>query len=83
MTSITNTLVKETPPTELIATLDPEPNYYLRLISLTFGAILVVILILDRSGKLLQWHLDRRRRKDRKDKKENNENQENEDTRQS
>lgn len=83
VTSITNTLVKETPPTELIATLDPEPNYYLRLISLTFGAILVVILILDRSGKLLQWHLDRRRRKDRKDKKENNENQENEDTRQS
>ncbi len=61
--SITNTLVKETPSSALLATLDPEPTYYLKLISVSFGLILVVMLILDRSGKLLQWHLQRRKRK--------------------
>lgn len=61
--SITNTLVKETPSSALLATLDPEPTYYLKLISVSFGLIFVVMLILDRSGKLLQWHLQRRKRK--------------------
>lgn len=62
VSSITNTLVKETPSSELLDTLDPEPTYYLKLISVSFGLILVVMLILDRSGKLLQWHLQRRKR---------------------
>lgn len=61
LSSITNTLVTETPPSQLLDTIDPVRIYMLRLLSLSFGAILLVILVLDRSGKLLQWHLNKKK----------------------
>ncbi len=45
--------------------LDPEPGYLLRLITVPFAAILLVLLVLDRSGKLLAWHISRRRLKNK------------------
>ncbi|MCM1164050.1 MAG: DoxX family protein [Muribaculaceae bacterium] len=62
--SIPNTLITETPSRELINHLDPHHSDVLRALTGAFGLILVVIFVLDRSGKLITWHILRRRRKD-------------------
>lgn len=59
--SITNTLVTETAPNDLIDRIDPQPKYMLKMLTAAFGTILLIILILDRSGKLIKWHLTRRK----------------------
>ena len=60
LTSINGTLVSETPSGALLDVLDPRTAHWLGSLSILFGGALLVILILDRSGKLLQWHLTRR-----------------------
>lgn len=65
LSSIGYTLVNETPPSELIDVLDPQPSDMLRIITLSFIIIILVILVLDRSGKLLAWHLRRRKLADK------------------
>lgn len=65
LSSISYTFVTETPASQLIMRLDPEPGYLLRLITVPFAAILLVLLVLDRSGKLLAWHISRRRLKNK------------------
>lgn len=63
LSSIGYTFVTETHPDRLIRSLDPETGYVLKLVTTPFVIILLVMLALDRSGKLLAWHLARRRRR--------------------
>lgn len=62
LSSIGYTLVTETHPDKLIATLDPNTGYVLKLVTAPFVIILLIILALDHSGKLLAWHIARRKR---------------------
>lgn len=61
LSSIGYTLVNETPPSDLIDVLDPQIDNMLRIITVPFVIIILIILVLDRSGKLLAWHLRRRK----------------------
>lgn len=63
LSSISYTQVTETPGNELLGFLDPEPGYVLRLVTIFFLTVLAILLILDRSGKMLAWHLSRKSRK--------------------
>lgn len=63
LSSISYTIVTETPPGEIDAELDPEAGDILRMLTLTFAVVIAVIMILDRSGRLVAWHLRRRRKK--------------------
>lgn len=62
LSSIGYTLVTETHPDKLIATLNPNTGYVLKLVTAPFVIILLIILALDHSGKLLAWHIARRKR---------------------
>lgn len=59
LSSISYTFVTETPASTLLTALNPELEYVLEILTIPFLGILFVILILDRSGKLLAWHLKR------------------------
>ncbi|MCH5325828.1 MAG: DoxX family protein [Duncaniella sp.] len=61
--SITGTVVRETPSDKLLAELDPEPDFVLKSLTFGFGAVFLIFFILDRSGKLIQWHFSRKKRK--------------------
>lgn len=63
ISSIGYTSITETPPDRLIKSLDPETGYVLKLVTSLFVIILLTLLALDRSGKLLAWHLSRRKAK--------------------
>lgn len=63
LSSISYKIVTETPPGEIDSELDPESSSILQGLTLIFAAVLIGIMILDRSGKLLAWLLRRRRRK--------------------
>ena len=62
LSSIGYTFLSETHPDSVIRELDPETEYMLKLVSTPFVIILLSLLALDRSGKLLAWHLKRRNR---------------------
>lgn len=55
-------VVTETPPGQLLHELDPEPTYWLYVLSITFAGIIFIIFMLDRSGRLVAWHLRYHRR---------------------
>lgn len=59
--SVTGTVVRETPPDRLLSVLDPDSSVILRWWSICFGGALAVLFLLDRSGKLIKWHLSRRK----------------------
>lgn len=61
LSSIGYTLVTETNPDKLIATLNPNTGHMLKLVTAPFVIILLIILALDHSGKLLAWHIARRK----------------------
>ncbi|MDE5988509.1 MAG: DoxX family protein [Duncaniella sp.] len=63
LSSISYKIVTETPPGEIDSELDPDSSSTLQGLTLIFAAVLIGIMILDRSGKLLAWLLKRRRRK--------------------
>lgn len=63
LSSIGYTSVTETHPDRLISVLNPETGYILKLVTSPFVIILLIILALDRSGKLLAWHMNRRKMK--------------------
>lgn len=63
LSSINYTIVTETPPGEIDSELDPSSGKILQWLTLTFVAVIVAIMILDRSGRLVAWLLRRRRRK--------------------
>lgn len=60
LSSISYTFMTEAPARELIRSLNPETSYVHKIITVPFVSILLVLLVLDRSGKLLKWHLSRR-----------------------
>ncbi len=62
LSSIGYSFITETPHDRLIRSLNPETGYVLKLVTTPFVIILLILLALDRSGKLLAWHLARRRR---------------------
>lgn len=62
LSSIGYTFITETHPDRLIASLNPETGYVLKLVTTPFVIILLILLALDRSGKLLAWHIRRRKR---------------------
>lgn len=66
LSSISYTTVTKTPPGQMFAALDPDLNYYLNLITVVFGGVIFVILVLDRSGHLVAWHIRRRKRSNMK-----------------
>lgn len=61
LSSIGYTFVTETHPDRLIRSLNPETGYVLKLVTSPFVIILLILLALDRSGKLLAWHLKHRK----------------------
>ncbi len=63
LSSISFTFITETPAPELIKVLDPETGYVIKLLTIPFIALLLLLLVLDRSGKLLTWHLSKRKTK--------------------
>lgn len=62
LSSISYTFVTETPSSELIRSLNPETGYMLKLLTTPFVIIMLVLLALDHSGKILSWHIARRKR---------------------
>lgn len=61
--SISATLVHETPSMQLLTVLDPDTSYWLKLFTGTWAVVMMVLFILDRSGKLVKWHIMRRRKR--------------------
>ncbi|MDE6814338.1 MAG: hypothetical protein K2J28_11075, partial [Duncaniella sp.] len=61
LASISYSAVTEIPPGELLRELDPEPTYWLYLLSITFAGVVFIIFMLDRSGRLVAWHLRQHR----------------------
>lgn len=70
LSSISYSFVTETPASQLIADLEPQPGFVLETFTFVAGATLLVILFFDRSGKLVAWLIRRRKRK-RNNKPEN------------
>ena len=70
LSSISYSFVTETPASQLIADLEPQPRFVLETFTFVAGATLLVILFFDRSGKLVAWLIRRRKRK-RNNKPEN------------
>lgn len=63
LSSVAYTSMSDTGQEELIRSLDPDTEYVLKLVTGPFVIILLSLLALDRSGKLLAWHLNRRNRR--------------------
>lgn len=63
LSTVNYTFVTETPPSQLLESLDPDTGYMLRLITAPFVLALFIVTALDHSGKILAWHLARRRLK--------------------
>lgn len=63
ISSVAYTSMSDTSPDKLIRSLDPDTEYMLKLVTGPFVIILLSLLALDRSGKLLAWHLKRRNRR--------------------
>lgn len=63
LSSINYSFVTETPVEDIIEELNPETSYVLNTLTVIFGAVIFIIMILDRSGRLLAWHLRRRKRR--------------------
>ncbi|MCM1077235.1 MAG: DoxX family protein [Bacteroides sp.] len=59
--SISYSALTGTPPGQLLHALDPEPTYILYVTSITFAGIIFIIMMLDRSGRLVAWHIRRRK----------------------
>lgn len=72
LSSISYPTVTGTPAGELLSVLDPEPTYYLYLLSITFAGIIFITMVLDRSGRLVAWHIRYHRRRKQRWKKEPN-----------
>lgn len=62
LSSISYATVTATPAPELLRALDPEPTYWLYMLSIVFGGLVFIIMVLDRSGRLVAWHIGHRRR---------------------
>ena len=62
LSSVSYTSIAERNHDRLISTLNPDTGYMLKLVTTPFVIILFSLLALDRSGKLLAWHLKRRAR---------------------
>lgn len=62
LSSIGYSFITGTSPDGLMRSLNPETGYLLKLASTPFVIILLILFALDRSGKLLAWHISRRRR---------------------
>lgn len=63
LSSISYSFVTETPPGEITERLDPATSYFLNTLTFVFSVVIIVILILDRSGRLVGWLIARRKRK--------------------
>lgn len=63
LSSVNYSFVTETPVENIITELNPETGYILNTLTVIFAAVIFIIMILDRSGRLLAWHIRRRRRK--------------------
>ncbi len=63
LSSISYTFITETPSSRLIDELDPEPILALETFTGATAMALLVILLLDRSGKLVSWLIKRKKRK--------------------
>lgn len=61
LSSISYSFVTETPSSRLMDELDPEPLLTLETLTGLFGMALLLIFILDRSGKLVTWLIRRRK----------------------
>lgn len=53
--------VTEIPPGQLLRELDPESTYWLYVLSISFAGVVFIIFMLDRSGRLVAWHLRQHR----------------------
>lgn len=60
LSSISYSFVTETPYDEIAEELDPRPGFILNSVSAFFGLILLIIFLLDRSGKLVSWLIRRK-----------------------
>ncbi|MDE6377896.1 MAG: DoxX family protein [Duncaniella sp.] len=67
LSTVNYTFVTETPSSRLLASLDPDTGYMLKLITAPAVIALLIVMALDHSGKLLAWHLARRKRKEKAD----------------
>lgn len=63
LSSISYAAITETSPERLISRLQPDNEHVLRSLTLFFAGALLVLMILDRSGKLLAWVIRRRSRR--------------------
>lgn len=63
LSSINYSFVTETQVENIIQELNPETSYVLNTLTAIFASVIFIIMILDRSGRLLSWHIKRRRRK--------------------
>lgn len=63
LSSINYSFVTETQVENIIQELNPETRYVLNTLTAIFASVIFIIMILDRSGRLLAWHIKRRRRK--------------------
>lgn len=66
LSTVNYTFVTETPSSRLLASLDPETGYMLKLMTAAAAIALLIMMALDHSGKILAWHLARRKRDDTK-----------------
>lgn len=58
--SISYSKLNDQTPGELIDSLDPDPHYYLYAVTLVWVGLVFIIMLLDRSGRLVAWHIRRR-----------------------
>lgn len=63
LSSINYSFLTETPVGEITDELNPETSYVLNTLTVVLATLIFSIMILDRSGRLVSWHLRRRRRK--------------------
>lgn len=61
LSSVSYSLVTDTPKSELLKALDPENSYMLKLLTTAYVIILLVILALDHSGKTIALHIRKSR----------------------
>ncbi|MCM1356339.1 MAG: DoxX family protein [Staphylococcus sp.] len=62
LSSINYSFVTETPVGEITEDLNPETAYTLNTLTLVFVIVIFTIMILDRSGRLVAWHIRRKRK---------------------
>lgn len=63
LSSINYSFLTGTPVGEITDELNPEIGYVLNTLTVVFATVIFAIMILDRSGRLVSWHLRRRKRK--------------------